>query len=606
MMLNARGFFRGAAGALTAALVSGGAFAAAVATADPSAIGPYAEHVALNAHLDAETGQIDASAAVFLAPESVGAPAGELFEVVFLLHPDLTIAAVDALSPETLAIEERRSVLRENAADNAEEASADAVSVDEEATSADSEDEEPEFAPREHRLKIRLLQPAASLDDLGILFKYSGPIRQDPSEGEAPGAIHNFSMRAHIGMEGVYLSPEGYWYPTPDEGEGSAPPATYEALLTVSPESFQLAASAELSEDAAAGLPGQGWRTPYPIQGFVVVGGAHEVHQASYQGLGGNIDIYLHLEPHQAAHADGLFAALQRNFERYEPLIGPYPAREYRVVSNFFSSGFAFPCFTLLSAVVIDMGERAQTSHGYIDHEMLHCWWGNGVFVDPADGNWCEALASYGANYYGFVLDGDLTGARRTRRNYVHQLSDIPAEHDLPLNTFGQEKGAGRDIGYSKGAMVFHMLALQVGQETFWRAIRLFDERYLGKFAGWDEIQSSFEEASGQDLDWFFLRWVAQAGAPALEVKGNSAFYDPKTRLLSFALVKKDKPLGVALPVRVIGVGGASVSFDAAMTHNQYMKKLYKDLPPGRAVEHRTLPGVEPFYLDLGERIDAG
>ena len=120
-----------------------------------------------------------------------------------------------------------------------------------------------------------------------------------------------------------------------------------------------------------------------------------------HRGDHNDIRIRLHLKPGQAAHAPGLIDSVRHNLERYEPLLGPYPAREFTVVDNFFSSGFAFPTFTLLSSAVIDMGVRSQTTHGYIDHEMLHCWWGNGVHVDPRDGNWCEALASYGANYYG-------------------------------------------------------------------------------------------------------------------------------------------------------------------------------------------------------------
>ena len=32
-------------------------------------------------------------------------------------------------------------------------------------------------------------------------------------------------------------------------------------------------------------------------------------------------------------------------------------------------------------------------------HEILHNWWGNGVYVDWEEGNWCEGLTSYGADH---------------------------------------------------------------------------------------------------------------------------------------------------------------------------------------------------------------
>jgi isochorismate hydrolase len=32
-------------------------------------------------------------------------------------------------------------------------------------------------------------------------------------------------------------------------------------------------------------------------------------------------------------------------------------------------------------------------------HEILHNWWGNGVFVDVQQGNWCEGLTAYLADH---------------------------------------------------------------------------------------------------------------------------------------------------------------------------------------------------------------
>jgi aminopeptidase N len=229
------------------------------------------------------------------------------------------------------------------------------------------------------------------------------------------------------------------------------------------------------------------------------------------------VQVETHLSKTNAAFAEGLLDAMQYYLELYQPLIGPYPYKRMVAVENFFSSGFAFPQFTLLGPAVIAMGQRGLRP-GYLDHEMVHNWWGNGVLVDPADGNWCEALTSYCTNYYRYVLEGQPDQARKHRRDIVHHLSRTPPAKDLPLGDFGKEDGPSRSIGYSKGTMVFHMLAQQIGQEAFWQAMRQFRQGFLGRYANWADIQHLCEQASGQDLEVFFEQWVRRGGTPDLRI----------------------------------------------------------------------------------------
>ena len=395
-------------------------------------------------------------------------------------------------------------------------------------------------------------------DALSLFIDYEGKLFQDPSAGEIAGEIHNFTMKAHAGEDGVYLA-GGYWYPEPPEVEGGAPALADYILIADEVPGIDLVAGADWDPSLAAQTGRLAWQTPYPTDGMVLVGGPHEVHETTHNG----VDISLHLKPSQAEHVDGLFAAVRRNLDRYEPLIGRYPAREFSIVDNFFSSGFAFPTFTLLSSAVIDMGHRAQTAHGYIDHEMLHCWWGNGIHVDTRDGNWCEALASYGANYYGYILDGNESEARRTRRNDAHFLSRLTPDKDKPLGTYGQKDGCGRGIAYSKGAMVFHMLAKKMGQDEFWAAMRRFTAKYVGRAASWEDIRRLCEEVSGESLSTFFEQWVRRGGAPNLRI--DSATFDSAEQRLSVTVSQGDPPFEVDVPIRLFHADGSldiTVSLD--------------------------------------------
>lgn len=401
-----------------------------------------------------------------------------------------------------------------------------------------------EFQPRTHAVVLD-----RAVEALSLVVDYDGELFQDVAAGERPGQIHNFEMRAHVGEDGIYLA-DGYWYPQPDRADGLSPVLADFTVLVEPVEGMELVAGGESAPDLAEQGGRQAWRSPYALEQMVLVGGPHEVHRRSH----GDRMVSLHLKPSQAGQVEGLFEAVTRNLDRYEPLIGPYPAGEFAIVDNFFSSGFAFPTFTLLSSAVIDMGERSQTAHGYIDHEMLHCWWGNGIHVDPRDGNWCEALASYGANYYGHVLDGNADEARRKRRNYTHFLSRRVTNLDKPLDTFGREDGAGRGIGYDKGAAVFHMLARKIGQENFWAAMRRFTQDYVGRFASWDDIRRLCEAQYGGSLDTFFRQWVRSAGAPAPVIE--SARFDETSAALTLVIAQGEPPFELDLPVRISHGGG--------------------------------------------------
>ncbi|MCH7994229.1 MAG: hypothetical protein IIB57_07270, partial [Planctomycetes bacterium] len=489
-----------------------------VGCASPPRMSVHAARYRLDLQLDPTTHHLVGRATIDLERTAEqSAPIDGRIAVEFLLHPHLKVLDVTAGGATVI----RRFVRRNHPHDDP-------------------------LVPHTHAVVLK--QP---VDALTLFVDFEGELNQDVSAGEKAGQIHNFDMKAHIGVEGIYLG-GGNWYPRPLSDEDNDPQLTEFTLVIAPIEGMALVAGAERAPKLAARTERLAWKTPFPIEEMVVVGGPHEVHESTHH----HVAVSLHLKPEQAKHAAGLFEAVKRNLDRYEPLIGAYPAGEFAIVDNFFSSGFAFPTFTLLSSAVIDMGERSQTAHGYIDHEMLHCWWGNGIHVDPRDGNWCEALASYGANYYGHVLDGNDKEARRKRRNYSHFLSRIEPEKDKPLGTYGQEDGCGRGIAYSKGAAVFHMLARKIGQDNFWAAMRRFTAEYTGRFASWRDIQRLCEEEGDISLDTFFQQWVRGGGAPTLRIE--QAVYHSGNRLLTLSVHQGENSFDLNVPVRVTHADGTS------------------------------------------------
>jgi hypothetical protein len=205
-------------------------------------------------------------------------------------------------------------------------------------------------------------------------------------------------------------------------------------------------------------------------------------------------------------------------------------------VENFFSSGFAFPGFTLLGPKVVAMAPRSLAP-GYLDHELVHNWWGNGVYTDPRDGDWCEALTTYSANYYRRIVDGGEEAGRAYRRGILMTLASDPQTlDDGAVGRWGSPGGEGinRFVGYEKGAFLFMMLERGPGvpggapdRTGLWRALRRFAAEFMGRRASWDDLRKAIEAGFGGSREAFFQKWVREHTVPVTpDDLGGSAVRD--------------------------------------------------------------------------------
>jgi len=497
---RSRGRVRAAAGGLLVMLLGAGC---------TSTLPVRAVRYDVSVRLDPAAHSLEGTTTVALAPvrAATGGPAAVELE----LHPDLEIDRVEVTGAR----------LRSRSADPADQG------------------EHPVPLPTRHRLIVDGVS-----GEMQVTMAYHGELAQDVDAGEKEGQIHNFAMSAHIGPEGVYLEESGRWYPRPafdDDTDPAMKLADY--TLVVDPiEGFEMVAGLERRPDPADDR--LHWSSPFPLDGLVLLGGPLQRWTRQH----GDVTLHAVLNPAKEMVARDILDASAEYLDKYQPLVGPYPFSEFTVLEAFFSSGFAFPTCTQI--VGSQLTPRKQyRRHGYIDHELLHNWWGNGIFVDPQDGNWCEAFASYGGNYYGYVLEGDPEGARKQRRNQSNFLSAVKPEDDKPLGTFGQEEGAGRGIAYSKGAAVLHMLERRIGHDAFFAALRRLTRERMGSHINWSHIQDAFETEAGQDLDWFFKQWVRSGGAPRLELL--EAEWTPGSDEVVVTISQGDTDFELDVPLRL-------------------------------------------------------
>ena len=515
-------------------------------------------HTRLEVALDPATGELRGTARLTLVPPSPCGSACERERTAESAMPEIELH--DALRIEGAELDGRPVALEPSPTSAPAPAAADAEASSE---------------PRTRRFVVAGDRAQADLhaaSTFALVVRYSGVLRQDWAAGERAGEIHNFRVSAHIGPEGTYLSEEAAWYPRLATGSGDSAPA--ESGARVGTTDFEVrvlgvqgvlfVASGNRVDASAERTSGvdETWRTPFPLHGLTLAGGRLRAHHLR----AGGVDLYALLGEESAGFGERLLEAAASYLALYQPLIGPYPFRELTIVENFFSSGFAYPGFTLLSSQVVQMGESSLRP-GYLDHELLHAWWGNGVLGERGGSDWWEGLTSYCANLMRPTLEGRPEESRAQRRSILESLSQLSPGADRPLATFGLEGGASGLIGYQKGSLVFAQLARELGQETLWYALRTLAATRMGEPTGWHEVQATIERSSGHDLGPrldFHVR-----GKGLVDVSPRALAWEASSGTLHLRLAEPTQVAFSRLPIRLYYADGhedAEVSVAAGVT----------------------------------------
>ncbi len=313
---------------------------------------------------------------------------------------------------------------------------------------------------------------------------------------ESPGLIEE---------RGVYLAGSSHW--VPQVGDALV---TY-MLAVELPAGWK---SVSQGERTSPGVP-ERWSVTTPTE---------EVHLIAapfteYSRDAGRVKAFAFLRKPDQALADRYLDATAQYLEMYSRLLGPYPYSKFALVENFWETGYGMPSFTLLGEQVIRFPFILHSSY---PHELLHNWWGNGVFVDPAGGNWCEGLTAYLADHLMAEQRGQ--GADH-RRAILQRVTDyVTPENDFPPSHFTSRHDAVTEaIGYGKTAMMWNMLREKVGDAQFISALQEFYRDNRFREASYDDIEKSFEAVSGLDLNSFFDQWIRNVGTPELRLDHAAA-----------------------------------------------------------------------------------
>jgi hypothetical protein len=241
-------------------------------------------------------------------------------------------------------------------------------------------------------------------------------------------------------------------------------------------------------------------------------------------------------------------------------------------------TGYGLPSWTLLGSSVVRLPFILDTS---LPHEIVHSWWGNAVEIDQASGNWAEGLTTYLADYLLKEHDQPQEALEYRRKILRDYAALVTAQNDFPLRAFGGRQAKYQQaIGYGKGALVFHMLRQQIGDQAFRSGLRQMAAEGTGRSLGWPDLERIFTVVSGRNLRWFFRQWVEQAGGPELVLEEVTIEHQGKLWTVSGAVVQTEPAYRLDLDLRLTDAAGGGIQQTLSLNNRRTPFTITSPTPP--------------------------
>lgn len=174
--------------------------------------------------------------------------------------------------------------------------------------------------------------------------------------------------------------------------------------------------------------------------------------------------------------------------------------------------------------------ENSSTKNeSLVAHEIAHQWFGNSASERDWHHVWLsEGFATYFTHLYNEFTYGrdkmaaDLREDRKTVLDFYRQEKPPIVFKQLPTDLLSILS----PNSYQKASWILHMLRNEVGNEAFWKGIKLYYNTYKNGNATTDDFIRIVEQTSGKNLSVFFNQWLNRPGQPLLAFQWS---FNPKT-----------------------------------------------------------------------------
>jgi aminopeptidase N len=350
--------------------------------------------------------------------------------------------------------------------------------------------------------------------------------------------------------------------------------ATVEFAVTA-PTHYQVVANGEMLEESNLELNRKltHWRESVAISTKIMVIGVADF-AVNYSGKVDCIPVYAWVYPQDKLKGFHDFALATEVLPYFIKNIGPYAFEKLANVQSKTIFGGMENAGAIFYAENLVDGKR--TAEPTIVHEIAHQWFGDMATETDWPHLWLsEGFATYMTMLYMEQKYGKDT-LNRLMAEDRRQVIKFSKENNRPVvdTTVSDYMQLLNANSYQKGGWVLHMLRHELGDESFWNAVRNYYSNYAGKNANTEDLKKEFEKVSGRDLTGFFRQWLFTAGQPDLEVMWK---YDKRKELLNISITQKQSTVfRFSLDILIVsdtGVRKETIMINAKQTDVSFKAK---------------------------------
>jgi aminopeptidase N len=316
-----------------------------------------------------------------------------------------------------------------------------------------------------------------------------------------------------------------YWFPCYDYPNDRA---TSEMIATVE-DKYQVISNGALvgvQPNPARKTKTWHWKMDRPFSSYlvsIIVGNYVEVKHP-YK----NLPVVSYVYPGQAEDARVSFGKLGEMVAFFaDKLNHEYPYVKYAqtMVRDFGGAMENITATTMTDTAVHDKRAHLDvSSDGIVAHELVHQWFGNMLTLRDWSHLWLNES-------FAVMFEALWTEHDKGRDEYLYEMHGNQqqyyttwfAGHRRPIVTYRySDPDALFDVyAYPRGGAVLNMMRFVLGEEMFWRAIRHYLKKHQWQNVETQQLVAAVEEATGQNLQWFFDEWVYKIGHPEFEISSS-------------------------------------------------------------------------------------
>ncbi|MBY6141709.1 aminopeptidase N [Leisingera daeponensis] len=364
---------------------------------------------------------------------------------------------------------------------------------------------------------------------------------------EVPGAPFTWEAEVEINpagntaLEGLYMS--NRMYCTQCEAEGFRKITYYPDRPDVM-STFSVRIEGDEPVMLSNGNPmgqGEGWAEwhdpwPKPAYLFALVAGDLVNYPGSFTTKSGKeVELNIWVRPGDENKCAFGMEALKKSMKWDEDVYGlEYDLELFNIVAvDDFNMGAMenkglniFNSSCVLASPETSTDANFERIEAIIAHEYFHNWTGNRITCR----DWFQLCLKEGLTVF---RDAQFTSDMRSEP--VKRIDDVitlrarqfpedagPLAHPPRPEQFQEINNFYTATVYEKGAEVIGMLKRLVGDDNYYKALKLYFERHDGQACTIEDWLKVFEDATGRDLQQFKL-WYSQAGTPRVKVSEDYA-----------------------------------------------------------------------------------